>query len=467
MKNTYAGEIEINAVKSLSRFDSDDLKAQILAAHPNDIFGTAKPSNNDNVAYIICPHCGNGSGKDHTPVKCDFKGDRWLYHCFAHQDLEGDLLSIIAQEHNLNLNDRNDMAAALVYGAQLIGYNLDDAIAFSQNLRAKKPSNRPTIRFHDFKPVEDKEPQQFDRLAESYTKLSWLFNTAECILNKNKFRGLTKDTIARLNWGFLTDYKHPNNNFVFQALIIPNDKGGILARQVDGDAKSNISPSATTTICRTTNNNILFIVEGAIDGASIAQATNFNYGVIAIGGTSGIKNCVARLSELYSSKDIKPNIIVLLDNDSNDPNDFEHNPGQDAAHKLVPELKKLGFNVVNKIISTVPRTDPNDILRKEGDSALSSIIDFIVSDAQKHFHNSNNNVHVNSSLFNDQITQWQEFKGNINPALIPKIFDAFNFVETLTNFNFKADFTLDVAVLNKIALLKFYFPQAADKFFTA
>ena len=142
MKNLpHVAQSEIVAVKNLNHSDSDELKRQILSAHPNDIFGTAKQSNKDSVAYIICPNCGNGSGKDKTPVQCTFKGDRWLYHCFAHQDLEGDLLNIIAADQNLDLHNRDGMAEALAVGAKIIGYYIDDSVSFAQNIKDNNPLN--------------------------------------------------------------------------------------------------------------------------------------------------------------------------------------------------------------------------------------------------------------------------------------------------------------------------------------
>lgn len=461
MNIPHVTEIEIGAVKRLGRCESDDLKNQINRTHPNDIFGKAKESNNDNVAYIICPNCHNGTGKDKTPVKCDFKGDRWLYHCFAHGDLEGDLLSLIAKEENLILSNPDDMVKALAIGANIIGYNLTDADSFKKDLKAKKKSKRPLITFNEFKPADEKQPQQFDRLAESQTKLQCFFNAYKT------FRGLSKETVARLNWGFLSDYKHPDNDFVFEAVIIPNDKGGILARAIKGNAKSNISPTATTTVCRPTDNNIIFVVEGAIDAASIAQVTNFKYGVIAIGGTTGIKNCVARLSELYSSKSVKPKIIVMLDNDSDDPNDFKHNPGQDAAHKLIPELLQLRFPVVNKIISDTPRRDPNTILNeKNGEEFLRNRIEEIVSESQSEFALAEKKI-SDSILIDEQISEWQTYNGNINPELLPKLKKAKEYLDGLNEFTINAANAQSSTTKHALALCKFYdcFAATVDKFY--
>lgn len=486
----YVTDAEIAAFKRLSRSERDNLKRQIIAAHPNSIFGTAKPSNDPNVAYIVCPNCGNGSGEDHTPVQCNFKGDRWLYHCFARQDLEGDLLNLIANEEHLNLRNADDMAKALTIGANIIGYNLGDTFFFNRKDNAKKKNSHGQS--HNL--IENKQPANFDRQAASQQNsklqgsnfnsiildlltvsrknLKLLFNSSIFTFYKNSFRGLKSDTLVKLNWGFLKNYKHPKNRFVFQAIIIPNDKGGILARAIEGTKKSNITPMGTTTVWQPTDNKILFIVEGAIDAASIAQATNFQYGVMAIGGTSGIKNCVARLTELYPNGSDALKIIVMLDHDSDDP---DNDSGQIAAKKLVAELKPLGFAVVNKIICETPRRDPNLILQEEGDDSLRSRIENIVAEAQPQFDaifeemkanaptKPNGETVVETNDTDDKIAQWEKVNGVINPQLLTQIQ---NFVNNIADVNDFADAATDTSNVKFLGCCRFYpFADVDQKFF--
>ena len=125
----YATDSDVEAVKRLSRFATDDLKDKINSYDPHFLFEEAGSSRNPDKRKIICPICGNGKGRDATPVEVEFKGDRWLYHCFRECGFQGDLLKIIADEERLNLHDFNDMCKVLAIGAQLIGYPLDSTSA--------------------------------------------------------------------------------------------------------------------------------------------------------------------------------------------------------------------------------------------------------------------------------------------------------------------------------------------------
>lgn len=69
------------------------------------------------------------------------------------------------------------------------------------------------------------------------------------------------------------------------------------------------------------------------------------------------------------------------------------------------------------------------------------------------------------SFFDEQIAKWQAVNGVIDPSLLPKIKDAVAFVNDLSPFNFSASLAFDVAARNNVALLKFYLPAFADKFF--
>lgn len=61
----------------------------------------------------------------------------------------------------------------------------------------------------------------------------------------------------------------------------------------------------------------------------------------------------------------------------------------------------------------------------------------------------------------------EQYGGDIDPAILPKLKDAKNFIETLTPQTFKPQFAVDPAIWNKITLCKFYLPSLANKFFDA
>ena len=439
MTSLNVAQSEIQIVKRMTRTQSEELKTQILQADPTSIFGQAKESRKPDKRYILCPNCGNGSGRDHTPVDVTFKNDRWLYHCFAQNDFEGDLLNIIATEHNLNLRD--DMCEALAIGAQLIGYPLFDDEASTHN------RTRPKIKFADFKPAEEEPCVPFLRLDEAKDSLPKFFDAHKT------FRGLTQETLQRLGWGFLTDYSHPKSpDLKFPAVIIPNDKGGIFARQINGNKKSNITPSATTTINLPADNMILFVVEGAIDAASIVQASDWRFGVISIGGTSGKKLLLDKLKELYPDDSATPNIILLLDNDSDDP---QKNSGQKAAKDIAADLQKIGFTCVNRIISDTPKRDANIILNEDGQEVLRSIIDNIVSSSQSAF---------DQTVDREKIKEWQKHFGKINPSVLKTLKDA---ASRIQNTPLTAEFAKDLITQEFLGRFRFYsfYSSIEQKFF--
>ena len=141
----YATDSDVKAVKQLSRSATDDLKDKINSYDPHFIFEEAGSSRNPDKRKIICPICGNGKGRDATPVEVEFKGDRWLYHCFRECGFQGDLLKIIADEERLNLHDFNDMCKALAIGAQLIGYPLNSDLIYSSKKKKSPPKKNAKL----------------------------------------------------------------------------------------------------------------------------------------------------------------------------------------------------------------------------------------------------------------------------------------------------------------------------------
>ncbi|MBQ7705225.1 MAG: DUF927 domain-containing protein, partial [Selenomonadaceae bacterium] len=168
------------------------------------------------------------------------------------------------------------------------------------------------------------------------------------------------------------------------AVIIPNDKGGVFARAVEGKFYRNNNPTATTTLSVPHNEKFdIVIVEGAINGASILQALGFNpafnaypkFGIIASGGTSGNKHVLEQLQELKNAGK-KIRVLIAYDNDS-------HKKGQIAAEKLLSMLKKSGFIACIIDITKTPDFDLNDVLRgDEGKKKLAEMVNSAVTLAQ-------------------------------------------------------------------------------------
>lgn len=353
---------DIAAIKAMSKDERNNLKIAINSTRPRSIF---TPADNSGGESIICPFCGNGSGENHTPVKPNLAADgqTWLYNCFRGDcSFKGDLIELIAVENNLD--KKNNFAEILAVGAKLINYTVN----YSTNTQKSHGEN-----FQSARKIEEIKPTEYERLAEARENLTTLFKDRE------NFRGLPADVLERLKWGYLTDFNHPKKSFdKYSAVIIPNVKGGIFARAVGNVKKmDNISPTAPTIINLFDGNDfVLTVVEGAINGASLAYATEWKYSIIATGGTTGGKNLIEFLKEKYPAQ--KPKILVMFDNDENDA-------GKDAAEKLLPALKNLGFISAIRFIDERKNYDFNNILVQEGKTALAERFNKIVADAQNDF----------------------------------------------------------------------------------
>ena len=297
-----------------------------------------------------CIGCGNGSGKDGTGAVLTSDGRRLLCgKCgkgFSYID-------VAAKNYGIDLRN-------FVEGVKEICQK--EGVALEDNKNA---------------------------LVENLEEIKMATNILEKARNNLKefmeakggeWRGLTYELLKRINWGFSANFAHPKTpNKKFPAVIIPNDKGGLFARGVNGKEYSNIAPTGTTTIYLPEGTDFdLVIVEGAINGASILQAIpEPKFGIMASGGTSGNENVVARLKELYPAK--KPRILIAYDDDSN-------GAGTKAAVKLRERLVEASFTTCTINITQTPDIDVNDVLNaSEGKSQISGMIQSAMIEAQKEF----------------------------------------------------------------------------------
>ena len=321
---------EIAAIKRMDRTQFDELKRRILQASPNSIFGEAKTPKNG-IEYIICPQCGNGSGKDATPVDVHFKGDKWLYCCQKGCGFEGDLLSIIAKEENLNLADRNDFCKALAIGSNLVGENL------------YLDCNIPAQNSHD----DDKKEQ----LPLIHDDISSAQNSLH-LLPDNQRRGLSIGTLQHFNCGFLQKWIHPQfrvpdyNDYVpppSRRIIIPTaNHYNAVALDADREATKKqyhkqhagkmelFNPDAL-------NSDFVILVEGEFDAASIWQALG---GKVAVAAVLGVKNWQKTLIPLI--KNLPPKKFLIL---------FDHDDaGKVAAPILQSKLSMLGHRAAVRFL---------------------------------------------------------------------------------------------------------------------
>ena len=444
----YVTDEEVKAVAALSDDARAVLKAQINSTNPFTIFEPVEGKEKQ----IICPKCGSGTHGNHnsgiTPK--NYNGV-WLYHCFAGNDFEGDLIKIIANENNLSTKGK-DFFQVLTIAAKVAGINIyspADETQFRKSARKNQTTKKEKTA---------KELAQ-ERAAAEYIELSRP-NLKDFIARcKNgKWRGLGYDVLNFLRWGFCAKYKHTENNFVFPAMIIPNDKGGILARRVDGDEKSNLSPTGTTTIYLPEADSVDVVVpEGAINGASILQAIPAPpFGIIASGGTSGKKNVVAKVQELIQQGK-KIRAILAFDNDSN-------NAGQNAAVKLRDELLKISIPAVIVDITKQADVDLNDVLQQEnGEIKLAQMVTDAVSLAQVELDKVAAEMEKKSAL-KEKITDWTKRNGEIEN--LDEVKAAADYLQSFTVDKITSTVATESKTIQALAKCKYYdfYQQVADDF---
>ena len=70
-----------------------------------------------------------------------------------------------------------------------------------------------------------------------------------------------------------------------------------------------------------------------------------------------------------------------------------------------------------------------------------------------------------SDEIKNEIEEWEDINGTIDPKILPKLDAAQKFIGGLSPLNFKAAFAYEPATRTKVALCKFYLPSIAQKFF--
>ena len=375
---------------------------------------------------FICPECGNGSGDNHTGIKEHIENNGVRTSTCFKCDQSFDNIRILALHYGLD--EKSDFTEIIKRGASDL---LNESI--NENSSAYNIHNNTK-----------KRVETYSRLQES------LINLPNFFANLDTWRGLPEDTLQKIGWGFLPDFSHPKKTWeVFSAVIIPNIKNGILAREVDGDRKSNIAPAAPTIIYLPDGSDfILTITEGAINAASLAYATDFKYPFIAAGGTSGVNEIVTFLKEKFP--DDKPKINIQFDNDSS-------GAGQKAAEKLLNALTDAEFLAVTSYLDEKD-FDENSILQRDGKDYLSLTFERILTNASSRLDK--------LADFQKKLLDWQEINGFVSAQKLAELKSFADELNSFTTENLTEDVATDLVILNKVAHCKFYsfYSQAADHF---
>ena len=280
---------------------------------------------------IVCPLCGNGSGKDGDGVTFikrsrgyDFEsGETHILHCFK-CGFSGDLIKLQAAEMNCSYNE----AAKIL--AEKLGMYFD----FDESIREKNPPKK----FEAPKklPVRVDKPATIDRVDYSE-----FFIEANKNLEKTDYftrRGLSLRSCRYFRLGFVFAWNHPKvaNAPKSPRLIIPTSKFSYLARDVrdkipDYQKKYSKQKVGSVSLFNTQAFSfgypIVFVVEGEIDAISFFEV---GYPAVALGTTSN----TGKLIKYLQSSVAAPKCVVLaLDNDEG---------GKAATQRIQKDLKKIG-----------------------------------------------------------------------------------------------------------------------------
>lgn len=315
----------------------------------------------------VCLECESGTGKKGTGMVIVPETNETRLKCFA-CDRSFTNIDVIA--HHLGLGTTGeDFKEVVKYGSQYFGIETGEEFEkeFDSKESVKSKSGEKNL---EIKKVSE------EFIEDARQNLKDFFESIE----GGKWRGLTLETLKRLNWGYLKEFAHPKTpKKIYPAVIIPNDSGGIFARGTETKEYANVSPTGTTTIYLPEGTDFdLIVTEGAINGASILQAVHApKFGIMASGGTSGNTNVVARLQELYPAE--KPRVLIAYDNDSNQA-------GQKAAVKLRESLVEASFRACTINITKTPDVDVNDVLNaNNGEKKLAQMIQLVLVESQEEF----------------------------------------------------------------------------------
>lgn len=382
---------DVQAVKNMSVAKREDLKSAINSTDPHHIFQSAGDSRNPDKRKIICPNCGNGSGDDATPVEVTCVGDVWLYHCFKGNDLEGDLLKIIATEEHLNLNQFEDMCTALAVGARLIGHNLEILSSHKPKQTSQKNNDIELNKEHDFILAD---------IAEARQHLKELLEPQR--------RGLTLETLIHFGCGYLPTWIHPSIRAKIEVKNYFNDKGEV--KQLPPSSRRIIIPTdchynAVAISAERANMekkyhkmhagkmelfnarvikfaDVVLILEGEFDAMSIWQASA---GKIAAVATLGAANWKATLTPHFKIC-ARKKFIILFDYDDAGKSNSENLRGELLKRKI-PAISKFLYDYLSNDQQKIfgKKVDANQILQARGNQFLNNIITNIIVDARADF----------------------------------------------------------------------------------
>ena len=320
----------------------DKLVSQVQSLSPENLADKGI-LNHSADGLFVCPFCHNGEGEDGTGIDFKDTGNTFISHCFKCGE-SFNIIHVLAR--HFNLDSKSQFREVILQAAKL--FNLD--IPKSRSARKE--------------------------LKDYSASINFAKQNLQTLLNKfgdgKSFRGLTADTLKHFQVGFNPRFTYKKT--FSERVIIPTSKYHFLARSIDKSVTSNkkihLGPKGIFNFNQLNSANaddVFFMVEGEFDAMSIYQV---GFNAIAISGSEITSNSDYGTSQLHELKSVtvKPNIIVMLDNDHKSDN---------VADKLVAKLQHIGYKAAKAFLPDAfdnqPISDSNDLLQLDP-AALASTL---------------------------------------------------------------------------------------------
>lgn len=299
----------------------------------------------------ICPLCQSGTGKNRTGAFSIDPREPTKWHCFA-CGAGGDVFDLVAQKENLS--DYNAQFARLM---EIFSITVDRE-GGTQTPPKPKPINEP--------PKQTAQPRDYTAF----------FNGAAANIEATDYwakRGLSLDTVKRFGLGYVSDWKHPDKPFMHprEALIIPFNQSSYTARMLSPNIEPKYQNAGPVDLLDATGGNYcgrFYIVEGAIDAMSIAEAGGKS---IALNSVSNWRKFVEQITPSGRYSEILhqlPTIIIALDNDPK---------GQETTAELIKALSAIKVNSCSiPCVCYNPSgdyKDPNEALVKDREGFINAV----------------------------------------------------------------------------------------------
>lgn len=301
---------------------------------------------------IVCPLCGNGSGKDGDGIrenpKSRIRGGLICFKC----GFSGDVFDLIQQEQGVTFHE------SLKIAAESLGIVLD-SYQDQSNTGILNHAPEPA------KPAQNSPIDYTEDLKQYHAQLTSAIPYLQA-------RGISFETANAYNLGFAQHWKsptavrngkHPTSS---PRLIIPTSRYHYIARDTrikltKNQAKFSKMNEGTPEIFNQSalydkSKDKIFVVEGAIDALSLIEC---GADAIALNSTSNAERLIERLQE----RPTRSILLLALDNDDG---------GRRALKTLTAGLQRLNISYVTVDICGRYK-DPNEALTSDKSSFIGLI----------------------------------------------------------------------------------------------